>query len=173
MVFARYFRLTMLCESYAELHCYSNFSFLKGASHPEELVVQAARLNYQALAITDECSLAGVVRAHVAAKEQGIKLIIGSELKTEDGFHFIAIAPNRLAYGQLSALISKARRRANKGCYELHSKDLQHGFSACLCIWFPTEAQCIQWQSQTQTFTQLFEQRLWVGVENHLNQQQV
>ena len=162
----------MLCESYAELHCYSNFSFLKGASHPEELVVQAARLNYQALAITDECSLAGVVRAHVAAKEQGIKLIIGSELKTEDGFHFIAIAPNRLAYGQLSALISKARRRANKGCYELHSKDLQHGFSACLCIWFPTEAQCIQWQSQTQTFTQLFEQRLWVGVENHLNQQQ-
>lgn len=162
----------MLCESYAELHCYSNFSFLRGASHPEELVVQAARLNYQALAITDECSLAGVVRAHVAAKEQGIKLIIGSELKTEDGFHFIAIAPNRLAYGQLSALISKARRRADKGFYELHSKDIQHGFSACLCIWLPTEAQCTQWQSQTQTFTQLFKHRLWIGVENHLNQQQ-
>ena len=56
---------------YAELHALSNFSFLRGASQPEELVEQAKRLGYRALALTDECSLAGVVRAHVAAKEHG------------------------------------------------------------------------------------------------------
>ena len=63
---------------YAELHCLSNFTFLRGASHPEELVRRARELGYAALAITDECSLAGVVRAHVAAKACGLKLIVGS-----------------------------------------------------------------------------------------------
>jgi hypothetical protein len=66
---------------YAELHCVSNFSFLRGASHPEELVARAAELGYRALAITDECSLAGVVRAHQAAKEHGLHLIIGTEVR--------------------------------------------------------------------------------------------
>ena len=65
--------------AYAELHCLSNFTFLRGASHAEELVERACTLGYSALAITDECSLAGVVRAHVAAKAHGLKLLIGSE----------------------------------------------------------------------------------------------
>ena len=64
--------------SYAELHCVSNFSFLRGASHPEELVARAAGLGYAALAITDECSIAGAVRAHLAAREHGLRLIVGS-----------------------------------------------------------------------------------------------
>ena len=64
--------------AYAELHCLTNFTFLRGASHPEELAERAAELGYSALAITDECSLAGVVRAHVAAKEHNLKLIIGA-----------------------------------------------------------------------------------------------
>ena len=68
---------------YAELHCLSNFSFLRGASHPEELVERAAALGYSALAITDECSVAGVVRAHIAAREAGLPLVIGTELKLE------------------------------------------------------------------------------------------
>src|SRR5258707_10559488 len=68
---------------YAELHCLSNFSFLRGASHPEELIERAAALGYQALALTDECSLAGVVRAHGAAKEHGLKLIVGTEIAVE------------------------------------------------------------------------------------------
>jgi error-prone DNA polymerase len=72
-----------MSPSYAELHCLTNFSFLRGASHPEELVERAARLGYSALAITDECSLAGVVRAHVAAKEHGLKLIVGTEVEVE------------------------------------------------------------------------------------------
>lgn len=66
---------------YAELQCISNFTFLRGASHPEELVIRAAQLGYRALAITDECSLAGVVRAHVEAKKLGLQLIIGSQFQ--------------------------------------------------------------------------------------------
>ena len=66
---------------YAELHCLSNFTFLRGASHPEELLAEAQRLGYTALALTDECSLAGVVRANSAAKDRGLKLVIGAETK--------------------------------------------------------------------------------------------
>src|SRR5262245_1592020 len=69
---------------YAELHCKTNFSFLEGASHPDELVAQAAELGYQGLAVTDRNSLAGVVRAHVAAKESGLKLLIGAEIRMAD-----------------------------------------------------------------------------------------
>jgi error-prone DNA polymerase len=67
--------------AYAELHCRSNFSFLTGASHPEELVERAIALGYTALAITDECSLAGVVRAHVAARDRPLHLIVGAEMQ--------------------------------------------------------------------------------------------
>ena len=70
---------------YAELHCLSNFTFLRGASHPEELVKRAQELGYRALALTDECSLAGVVRAHVAAQEHHLSLIIGSEFSLANG----------------------------------------------------------------------------------------
>ncbi|MFX9169428.1 PHP domain-containing protein, partial [Acinetobacter baumannii] len=69
---------------YAELFCMSNFSFLHGASHAEELVERAMTLGYRALAITDECSLAGVARAHTAAKNTALKLIIGAHFKLDD-----------------------------------------------------------------------------------------
>ena len=82
---------------YCELACMSNYSFLRGASHPEELVERAAELGYGAIAITDECSLAGVVKAHVHAKACGIKLIIGSEFTTQEGVRIIALVPNRKA----------------------------------------------------------------------------
>ena len=72
---------TLVFPSYAELHCLTNFSFFRGASHPEELVERAAQLRYSALAITDECSVAGVVRAHGAAKESGLKIIVGAEFE--------------------------------------------------------------------------------------------
>ncbi|MCC6212051.1 MAG: PHP domain-containing protein, partial [Burkholderiales bacterium] len=91
--------------AYAELHCVSNFSFLRGASHPEELVARAAALGYAALALTDECSLAGIVRAHGAAKAAGLKLIAGSEIRLEDGLQLVLLAPERRAYGALCALI--------------------------------------------------------------------
>jgi error-prone DNA polymerase len=113
---------------YAELQCVSNFTFLRGASHAEELVERAAKLGYAALAITDECSLAGVVRAHVEAKKHGLHLIIGSQfaLVNEDGnpaFSLILLARNREGYGNLSELITLARIRAHKGFYRLMPSD--------------------------------------------------
>src|SRR5258708_21765673 len=104
---------------YVELHALSNFSFLRGASHPEELVAQAKALNYGGLALTDECSLAGVVRAHVAAREHGVHLIIGTELNCLEGLKLVALATDRASYGALSRLISKARRATRKVCYSL------------------------------------------------------
>ena len=85
-----------MTPAYAELHCLSNFSFLRGASHAEELVAQARELGYEALAITDECSLAGVVRAHSAVKKiGGIKLLIGTELTLDCGLRLVIIARDR------------------------------------------------------------------------------
>src|SRR5687768_4558470 len=94
---------------YAELHCLSNFSFLRGASHPGELVRAAAELGYAGLALTDECSVAGVVRAHTAAKDLPLKLLVGSELVC-DGLKIVVLAEDRSAYAALCGLISRARR---------------------------------------------------------------
>src|SRR5438309_4349024 len=91
---------------YAELHCRTNFSFLEGASHPDELVLRATELGYAALAITDRNSLAGVVRAHVAARETGLKLLIGAEINLVDASPVVLLATDRAAYGRLSRLIT-------------------------------------------------------------------
>src|SRR5437016_4422870 len=101
----------MIAE-YAELHCLSNFSFLRGASHPEELIERAHELGYRALALTDECSVAGAVRAHVRAKELGLDLIIGAEFALADGLRLVLLATDRDSYGNLTELITRARRRA-------------------------------------------------------------
>jgi error-prone DNA polymerase len=82
---------------YAELHCISNFTFLRGASHPGELVERAWQLGYAALAITDECSVAGIVRAHVAAREVGLKLIVGAEFRVSDGPRLVLLAAARVS----------------------------------------------------------------------------
>jgi error-prone DNA polymerase len=116
----------MAClPDYAELHCLSNFSFLRGASHAEELVERAAALGYAALALTDECSLAGMVRAHVAAREHKLKLLVGSELRLEDGVQLVLLATNRRSYGALSTLIATGRRRGAKGSYALARADIE------------------------------------------------
>src|SRR5512140_2607287 len=110
--------------AYAELHCISNFSFLRGASHAGELAERAARLGYSALAITDECSVAGIVRAHVAAKEHGLKLIIGSEFTLVDGLKLVLLATSLRGYEQLCELVTLARRAAPKGEYRLRREDV-------------------------------------------------
>ena len=114
--------------AYAELFCLSNFSFLQGASHAEELVARAVQLDYAALAITDECSLAGVVRAHAEAKGK-IPLIIGSYFRLTNpdgspGLSFVALAKNKDGYGNLCELITIARNRVAKGSYLLTPADL-------------------------------------------------
>ena len=77
---------------YAELHALSNFSFLRGASHPGELIDRARALGYRALALTDECSMAGVVRAHMRAKEAGLQFIVGAEFTFTCGMKLVALA---------------------------------------------------------------------------------
>ncbi len=153
--------------NYAELHCLSNFSFLRGASHPAELVARAAELGYRAIAITDECSLAGVVKAHVAAREHGIQLIIGSELRLEEGLTLVAIAPNRNAYSELSGLISMARRRSPKGGYRVSLRDVIFHLKRCLLIWLP-ESDTPQTRAWAAQLSRLCRHRLWLGV-SHLH----
>ncbi len=137
--------------AFAELHCLSNYSFLRGASHPEELVKQAKMLGYKALALTDECTYAGLVKAHIAAKDLGIKLIVGSEFEIQIetsrdmpaadenaealSAKVVLLAPDRATYGQLSALISKLRRRANKGEYAAILDDFRWGMKGALALW--------------------------------------
>lgn len=125
--------------SYAELHCLSNFSFQRGASHPQELVQRAYQLGYQALAITDECSMAGIVRAHEAAKHLGLKLIVGAELRLDDGLTLIALAENRQGYSDLCRLISHARRRNIKGRYRVSRADLARPLRDCSLLWLPED----------------------------------
>ncbi len=124
-------------QSFAELHVISNYSFLRGGSHPEELVARAAALGYRAIAITDECSFAGLAKAHMAAREHGIRLIVGSEFQLEEGIKLILLAPDRAAYGQLSALITKLRRRSPKGEYQATLEDFRFGLADCLVLWPP------------------------------------
>src|SRR6059058_2199168 len=109
---------------YAELHCKTNFSFLEGASHPDELVMRAKELGYAALAVTDRESLAGVVRAHTASKEAGLKLIIGAEVYPVDAPPAVLWATDRKSYGRLSRLLTIGRRRAEKGKCELRLADV-------------------------------------------------
>jgi len=137
--------------AYAELFCLTNFSFLQGASHAEELVARAVQLDYAGLAITDECSLAGVVRAHAEAKQADFPLLIGSyfQLSNPDGspaLSLVALAQNREGYGNLSELVTLGRNRVAKGSYLLTPDDLaapQPGFEHlcglpdCLLILLP------------------------------------
>ncbi|MDF3936191.1 error-prone DNA polymerase [Pseudomonas citronellolis] len=152
-----------MSPAYAELHCLSNFSFQRGASSARELFERAARLGYQALAITDECSLAGIVRAWQAAQEFKVALIVGSEVQVEHGPKLVLLAENLRGYQHLCRLLTHARRRADKGSYRLLREDLQAPLDGLLAIWLgepPTEADGA-WLRER------FPERLWLGVELH------
>ncbi len=122
--------------AYAELHCLSNFSFQRGASQPEELVERAAALGYAALAITDECSVAGVVRAHVQAKASGLKLLLGAEFVvplesaaqagSAPSFTAVVLVHNLQGWGNLCQFITAARRAAPKGQYQVGWQGAHH-----------------------------------------------
>jgi error-prone DNA polymerase len=109
---------------YTELQVTSNFSFLRGASHPEELVEQAAVYRYGAIAITDRNTLAGIVRGHIAAKKRGMRILPGSRLDLLDGPSLLALPTDKDAYGRLSALLTLGNRRAEKGECHLHKADV-------------------------------------------------
>ena len=118
---------------YVELHCKTNFSFLEGASHPDELVNQSARLGYAGMAITDRNSVAGAVRAHVAAKEIGLKLIVGAEVTLVDAGPILLWAMNRQGYGRLCRLLTRGRRQAPKGECRLAFADVAEHVERLAC----------------------------------------
>jgi error-prone DNA polymerase len=167
---------------YAELFAFSNFTFLHGASRGEELVARAAQLGYAGLAITDECSLAGVVRAHVQAKEEKLPLIIGSYFKLvhadkRPAFGLILLAQNREGYGNLSELITLGRMRAEKGSYLLTPHDIARpepdyahlrGMPDCLAILVPEfPAKEAALAAQLEWMNETFPTRAYVGLTLH------
>ena len=140
---------------------------MRGASHPRELVNTASELGYKAIAITDECSLAGVVKAHVAAQECSLPLIIGSEFQL-DGHKLVVLVTNHQSYSELSALITLARRRSKKGSYSLKWSDLSHNLSHSLLIWLPSGELDADHQIG-EKLSHWFADRLWIGVEHLLD----
>ena len=164
--------------SYAELSCFSNFTFLTGASHPRELAERAAELGYTALAITDACSVAGIPRAWAALKGGPVKLITGSWFELDSSPpdasvpKFILLARTRKGYGQLCQLITIARRRAEKGQYQLFHGDMEtHTLDDCLCLWLPpspVEADADQALACGEWLLRLFEHRLWIATARTL-----
>jgi error-prone DNA polymerase len=126
---------------YAELQATSNFSFLRGGSHPDELVRQAALLGLAGIAITDRNSLAGIVRAHQAAKEAGIRLVVGVRLDLQDGTSLLAYSVDRAAYGRLTTLLTLGKRRAPKGECHLDYVDIVgHGEGLVVVLLPPANA---------------------------------
>jgi error-prone DNA polymerase len=147
---------------YAELHCLSHFSFGRGASSARELFERAKQNGYRALAITDECTLAGIVRALEASRETGLKLIVGTEIKLDDGLKLVLLAENQEGYSAISRLITQGRRSAEKGSYQLTRADLADGLPGTLALWIPSETPD---SGQGRYLQGLFGERLWLAVE--------
>ena len=158
--------------SYAELACTSNFTFLTGASHPQELVARAAGLGYSAIAITDECSLAGVVRAleeaqRCAERGQPIQLIPGSGFRLENGSWLVLLPEDQAGYTQICTLITRGRRNAPKGEYALPDASFERGLGHCLALWLPAAGNeddmlTAHWLAA------YFPGRCWLGASLHL-----
>ncbi|WP_397608478.1 error-prone DNA polymerase [Silanimonas sp.] len=170
---------------YAELHCLSAFSFQRGASTALELFERAKALGYRALAITDECSFAGLVRGLEASEATGLPLICGTEVQLADGPTLVLLVESTRGYERLSALITTARRRAAKGSYALHRNDLEAAFGegtdeggdGVLALWLPTrddlglgDASSGSRDAPDATVAWLrarFPDRLWLGAQLH------
>ncbi|THD07666.1 error-prone DNA polymerase [Rhodanobacter lindaniclasticus] len=151
-------------NAYAELHCLSNFSFGRGASSARELFERAKVCGYEALAITDECSLAGIVRALEASRATGVKLIVGAEFQLDDGPGLVLLCENKAGYTALCGLITRGRRASVKGTYRLHRADLADGVPGTFALWLPGREPDVahgRWMRDT------FAGRAWLAVELH------
>ncbi len=151
---------------YAELHCKTNFSFLEGASHPDELVTQAHALRYSALAVTDRNSLAGVVRAHATARDSQLKLLIGAELTLLDAPPVVLLATDRQAYANLSRLITIGRRNAEKGEFHLRFQQLAEYAQGLVACVDPGHNQLVT-ANQLRPFRNVFSDRGYLFAELH------
>ena len=150
-------------NSYAELHCLTPFSFLRGASTARELFERAKAQGYSALAITDECSFAGIVRAHEASRQTGVPLIVGTEVRLADGLHLVLLAESLAGYQALCGLITRGRRNADKGEYRLTRADLDN-LPDVLALWVPGIRPC---REDGAWAVRAFPERAWLAVELH------
>ena len=153
---------------YTELQVTSNFSFLRGASHPEELVHHAAELGYTAIAITDRNSFAGIVRGHVAAKEKGIRIIPACRLDLLDGPSLLAYPTNKAAYSRLSELLTIGNLRAEKGECHLYRRDVYAQREGILFIAIPPDALNTAFQFDPSFWRDLEEYRESLGESLYL-----
>ncbi|WP_222838334.1 error-prone DNA polymerase [Pseudomonas fluorescens] len=160
-------RLVRMNIEYAELHCLSNFSFQRGASSALELCRRAKLQGYRALAITDECTLAGIVRAWQAARELELQLIVGSEIQVEDGPKLVLLVENLEGYQALCGLITRARRRSEKGRYRIVREDFDKPLPGLLALWVPDGKEP---EAQGRWLQQVFNARLWLAVQLHCGQ---
>lgn len=151
---------------FAELHALSHYSFLRSSAAPEALVRRADELEYAAIAITDECSVAGVVKAYEEAQQRDIKLIIGSEFRIVDYGTFVVIAPTRGAYAELSQKITEFRGRSKKGHYQASIDDFFSGFGECLLLWLPDLRQP-QLVATGKKLSSVWSSRFWLLYERH------
>ena len=153
---------------YAELHCKTNFTFLTGASHPDELALRAAELGYRALAITDVNTLAGAVRAHAAAKATGLKLLVGAEITPHDAPPVLLYAAGAAAYRNLSRLISRGRRAAPKGECCLSFQDVaDHAAGLVAAVVPPAANAADEAHASLARYRELFAERCYLAVSVH------
>ncbi|WP_417435597.1 error-prone DNA polymerase [Idiomarina abyssalis] len=153
-------------NKFAELHSLSHYSFLQSAAAPEDLVIRADELGYTAIAITDECSVAGIVKAYQASKERRIKFIVGSEFRLPELGTIILLAPTREAYAQLCKKITLFRSRSEKGHYQANIDDFFNGLSLCFLLWQPDFRQA-QLIAIGEKLKSVWKQRFWLLYERH------
>ncbi|QWT21869.1 error-prone DNA polymerase [Bacillus sp. NP157] len=159
--------------AYAELHALSDFSFQRGASSARELFERAKDIGYAALAITDECSLSGIVRALEASLEMELPLIVGSEFRLSDGTVLVLLVENQAGYTELCRLITLGRRRARKGTYELHRADLEILADGLCMLWAPgswAAGSVAAHDERAAWIARHFSGRAWLAVELHRGQ---
>src|SRR5690606_8203182 len=160
--------------AYAELHCLSDFSFLRGAASAEQLFARAAKIGYEALAITDECSLAGIVRGLEASRATGVKLIVGSEFTLECRLKCVLLVETPAGYTRLCELITTARRAVTGKGYRLRREDLERhagDVDPAVCglfsLWIPGQEVDLE---QGRWLRSLFGERAFLAVELHREQ---
>ncbi len=150
---------------YFELHCKSNFSFLQGASHPHELVERAAEIGYAGLALTDQESLAGVVRGLASAKDLGLTYLVGSEIHPIDSPPLVLWPTDRAAYGRLCRLLSRGRQRCEKGSCEIHWSDIVELNEGLVAALLPPSSKSKNFLQSD--FREVFADRAYVLCEVH------
>ena len=151
-------------ERHAVLGCYSNFTFLKGASHPDEMVAKAATLGWAAIGIADVNSLAGIVRAHVAARDHQIRLIVGARLRPVDGPDILVHPLDRAGYEGLSMLLSEANMRGSKAAPILYLADIARLPASTALLVMPPRHPDAQYQAHLQTIQQIAKGHLFAGL---------